>query len=311
MRIPIVLVCLQAEFLSVDPYQRAYVKYMKDFPMTMIGSTVAKVIESKEPEYPVGTRIVAQTGWVRVGKLPAKAAANFRVGDSLPSIMKAPDIGNLPSSYLLGACGMPGNTAYYGFLELCKPKEGETVLVNGAAGAVGSLVGQIAKIKGCKVIGYAGSDDKVAWLKQLGFDEALNYKKEDYGASLKRVAPKGIDCFFDNVGGENSSITLANMNQYGRISVCGAISTYNDKNPEKATVIQGNMVSKQLRMEGFHVTRWFVDQQWVKGIQTMAKWVQDGKIQVKETVVDGFDKAPQAFIGMLAGENTGKMVVKA
>jgi len=145
--------------------------------MTMIGSTLVKVIESKDPDYPVGTKLILHTGWIRIGKVPAKPAAGYRVSGGLPALNMAPDVKGVPDSYLLGACGMPGNTAYFGFLEICQPKAGETVVVNGAAGAVGSLVGQIAKIKGCRVIGYAGTDEKVAWLKELGFDEAFNYKK--------------------------------------------------------------------------------------------------------------------------------------
>ncbi len=173
-------IIFRAEFLSVDPYQRAHrLPEGTKFPITMMGSVVAKVIESKSPDYPVGCRIITYAGWVKVGKIATKGGP-----DMLP-LMKAIDIGSLSPSLLLGACGMPGNTAYFGFLEICEPKAGETVVVNGAAGAVGSLVGQIAKIKGCRVIGYAGTDDKVKWLKELGFDEAFNYKKVGgYSCSL-------------------------------------------------------------------------------------------------------------------------------
>merc|ERR1719411_148426 len=175
-------------------------------PFTMIGSSVAVVEETRNPNFTVGQTII-----------------------TLGGIMPAPELGPLSKSLLLGSCGMPGNTAYFGLLELCEPKQGETVVVSGAAGAVGSLVGQIAKIKGCKVIGYAGSDDKCAWLKQIGFDEAFNYKKVGVVESLSKAAPKGVDCYFDNVGGEMTAGVLSLMNTRGRVAVCGAISHYNDK----------------------------------------------------------------------------------
>lgn len=164
----------ETEFISVDPYQRPYSRGLTP-PTTMMGSQVAKVIESKDPKYPVGSRVVSHTGWVEKAKInPSKSAGAVR----LMGVTKAPEIGNLSPSLLLGACGMPGNTAYFGFLEICQPKKGENVFVNGAAGAVGSLVGQIAKIKGCKVVGSAGSDEKVQWLMETcGFDYAFNYKK--------------------------------------------------------------------------------------------------------------------------------------
>lgn len=165
-------ILFKTEFISVDPYQRPYTTRIK-LPATMMGSQVAKVLESKEPKFPVGTRIVAYAGWVETGKANVKALTAMNP----MGVRKAPEIGSLSPSLLLGACGMPGNTAYFGLLELCEPKKGETVVVNGSAGAVGSLVGQIAKIKGCKTIGYAGSDEKVQWLKEIGFDHAYNYKQ--------------------------------------------------------------------------------------------------------------------------------------
>lgn len=203
------------------------------------------------------------------------------------------------------------NTAYFGFLEICEPKIGETVVVSGAAGAVGSLVGQIAKIKGCTVIGIAGSDDKCEWLKtDLGFDHVINYKKEDIAKSLHAAAPNGVDCYFDNVGGEMSSTVLSQMNLFGRISCCGSISSYNfDSNDRpKVTVIQNSVVFKQLKMEGFIVSRW--NNRWMEGIRQMLKWIKDGKIKFNETFTEGFENIPTAFIEMLQGKNVGKAVVK-
>merc|ERR1719278_2231879 len=203
-------------------------------------------------------------------------------GGTLGGVMPAPDLPcGLSKSLLIGSCGMPGNTAYFGLLEICKPKAGETVVVSGAAGAVGSLVGQIAKIKGCNVVGFAGSDEKCNWLRSIGFDHAFNYKKTNVVESLAKAAPKGVDCHFNNVGGYS-----------------------------KTTDILPLCIFKELMVEGVLVGRW-AGPQWVEGIKAMAGWVASGKIKVRETVVDGFDKMPQALMGLFTGDNTGKMVVKA
>lgn len=198
--------------------------YMAEYKpgVTMIGGQVAKIIESKHPKYPVGSFMVGNYGW--------RSHTIFNPDKDIferPSYL-LPPLGDLPVSLGVGYLGMPGNTAYFGLLELCQPKTGETVVVTGAAGAVGSLVGQIAKIKGCRVVGFAGSDDKCAWLEtELGFDKAINYKNGDMRKALRAAAPNGVDCYFDNVGGELSSIIINQMNEFGRISVCGSISSYN------------------------------------------------------------------------------------
>merc|ERR1719491_2741531 len=192
-------------------------------PFTMIGSSVAEVEESRHPDFKVGQTIVLMAGWMERGVVSPDTMGKDSPGKTLGGVMPAPDLGALSKSLLLGACGMPGNTAYFGLLEICKPKAGETVVVSGAAGAVGSLVGQIAKLKGCKVIGFAGTDDKCAWLRSIGFDHAFNYKKSDVAESLKDGAPEGVDCFFDNVGGSDGAVIINNMNVFGRISICGAI----------------------------------------------------------------------------------------
>ncbi|XP_054274432.1 prostaglandin reductase 1-like isoform X1 [Macrosteles quadrilineatus] len=301
----------EALYLSVDPYMRAYVnKLGGKTGFTMFGGQVARVVESKHPEYKVGSIVVGQLGWqlFTVGN-PEEITTVFGAKEK-PMVL--PDLGGLSPSLALGVLGMPGNTAYFGFLEICKPVAGETVVVSGAAGAVGSLVGQIAKIKGCRVIGIAGSDDKVAWLKdELKFDGAINYKTQNVSAELKKLAPKGVDCYFDNVGGDISSQVLYQMNKYGRISVCGAISVYNNdfSNLAKAPVIQTAMVMNELKMEGFIVMRWA--HRWMEGVLQNLKWVKEGELKYKETVTEGFKKMPEAFIGMLRGENVGKAVVKA
>lgn len=201
------------------------------------------------------------------------------------------------------------NTAYFGFLELCQPKAGDTVVVSGAAGAVGSLVGQIAKAKGCRVVGLAGNDDKCAWLKELGFDHAINYKTTDVSKALRDAAPDGYDCYFDNVGGDISAAIIAQMRLFGRIAVCGAISSYNS-DPDQLPMVptQPSFVFKQLKMEGFVVFRWA--SKWLEGITAMHELVQSGKVQYQETRTKGFENMPKAFIGMLRGENTGKALVE-
>eukprot|EP00058_Branchiostoma_floridae_P022693 XP_002608183.1 hypothetical protein BRAFLDRAFT_90402 [Branchiostoma floridae] len=217
---------------------------------------------------------------------------------------------DLPLSLLLGAVGMPGMTAYFGLLKCLELKQQETVFVNAAAGAVGSVVGQIAKIKGCRAVGSAGSDAKVAWLKEIGFDAAFNYKTvSSLDAALKEAASNGIDCYFDNVGGDFTTAVLNHMNQSGRVAIVGGISTYNDKDtagkgPYPYKVIQG----KELTVRGFIVRRWL--DQWPQGKDQMMQWIKEGKIKYREHVTEGFENMPKAFIGMLVGENTGKAVVK-
>jgi len=293
-------ILFRSEYISVDPYQRPYSKTLSP-PTTMMGSSVVTVEESKHPGYPKGSRAIVYAGWVERGK--------FNPSQS-PSTYIAPDIGStLSPSLLVGACGMPGLTAYFGFLELCQPKEGETVVVSGAAGAVGSLVGQIAKLKGCKVVGFAGSDEKVAWLKTLGFDHAFNYKTSSVAECLTMGAPSGVDCYFDNVGGEMTASVLASMNSRGRVSVCGAISHYNDEGGfSTVTDALPYAIFKELRIEGFLVTRW--KDRFPEGISALATWIGEGKLKAEETVVEGFEKTPEAFIGLFTGTNIGKMIVK-
>jgi prostaglandin reductase 1 len=202
---------------------------------------------------------------------------------------------------------MPGLTARFGF-ELCTPKEGEIVAVTGAGGAVGSLVGQIAKIKGCKVVGFAGSDEKCRWLEsELGFNKAINYKNGNVEHLLKDFAPEGIDCFFDNVGGLLGYTIQEQMRMFGRISICGAISTYNDE--EVMIPALKTFHRRNLKMEGFNVyARW--GDQFQEGIQGNLEWLKEGKIKYEETVTKGFENMPNAFIDMLNGKNIGKAIIE-
>ncbi|XP_077201403.1 prostaglandin reductase 1 [Paroedura picta] len=288
-------VLLESVFLSLDPYMRIYQKEKG----LMKGSQVARVLESKDPAYPVGTLVVANAGWTTRFVSSGK--------DLQRMIPDWPD--DLPRSLALGTIGMTGLTAYFGLLEVCKLKPGETVLINSAAGAVGSVAGQIAKIAGCKVVGSAGSDEKVAYLKDLGFDVGFNYKTVwSLAETLKEASPEGYDCYFDNVGGEFSSIALQQMKKYGRIAVCGAISLYNDREPPTGSYVQVPMVLKELCMEGFLVTRWVNRKE--EGLKALMKWVLEGKIKWQEYITEGFENMPAAFLGMLKGNNLGKTIVK-
>ncbi|OXA58862.1 Prostaglandin reductase 1 [Folsomia candida] len=214
----------KAEWLTVDPYMRAYSTFLKSGD-AMPGAQVARVIASESPEFPEGSQVVGNFGWrdLTISKVPPPEK------QSADSLYKMPDLKGLPDSYALGSCGMPGVTAYFGLHKICEPKAGDTLVVSSAAGAVGSLVGQFGKIAGCRVLGFAGTKDKLTWLKNdLGFDEVFNYKEVNVFKTLKEHAPKGVNCYFDNVGGEFAYNVMKNMAMFGRIAVCGAITVYND-----------------------------------------------------------------------------------
>ncbi|XP_018057670.1 PREDICTED: prostaglandin reductase 1-like [Atta colombica] len=295
---------VEAEYLSVDPYMRPYVQ---DLPLgvTMIGTQVAKIVESKNPAFPVGKRIVGNLGWRTHTIIDPKISDQFFKQN--PYLL--PDIDDLPPSLGLGMLGMPGNTAYFGLLEICKPKSGETIVISGAAGAVGSHVGQIAKILGLNVIGICGSDEKCKWLtEEMGFDFAINYKTVPVSARLREVAPQGVDCYFDNVGGDIAGTVMYQMNLYGRVAVCGSISSYDAKSLPKCTILQPAILLNQLKVEGFIVKRWL--DRWNEGIMQNLRWIREGKLRYRETVTKGFENMFDAFIGMMRGENIGKAIVQ-
>ncbi|KAF6126684.1 prostaglandin reductase 1 [Phyllostomus discolor] len=293
-------VLLEALFLTVDPYMRLAAKRLKEGD-TMMGEQVARVVESKNSAFPTGAIVSAHSGWT------THSISDGKQLETLPE--EWPD--TLPLSLRLGTVGMTGLTAYFGLLDICGAKSGDTVLVNAAAGAVGSVVGQIAKLKGCKVVGAAGSDDKVAYLKKLGFDVAFNYKTiESLEETLKKASPDGYDCYFDNVGGEFSNVVIPQMKKFGRIAICGAISTYNLTRPPPPGPPPEVIIYQQLRMEGFIVSRWQGEVR-QKALKDLLKWVTEGKIQYNEHVTEGFENMPAAFMGMLKGDNLGKTIVKA
>jgi leukotriene B4 12-hydroxydehydrogenase/15-oxo-prostaglandin 13-reductase len=297
-------VLVKTAYLSVDPYMRGRITGVKSYadPVmvgdVMVGAAVGRVVESRSPDLSVGDYISGYWGWREHAAVDGRALRKLD-----------PDVA--PVSTALGVLGMPGMTAYFGFLDICNPKPGETVVISGAAGAVGSLVGQIAKIKGCRAIGIAGTDDKVEWLtKELGFDGAFNYKTTDnYAAKLKELCPSGIDCYFDNVGGAITDAVFSLMNVFGRVSICGLISQYNLEKPEPGPRLLGFILVKQLKVEGFIITRF--QSRWAEGIGQMAGWLREGKLKYREEIVEGCENTARAFIGLLQGDNTGKMLVKA
>jgi len=292
-----------AVYLSIDPYIRAFAPLVQT-GSALIGSQVAKVIESKNAKYPVGQYVVGEFGW-RTYTISEGEPSSY----GFPSPWLIPDPENLPLSLFLGVLGMTGITAYFGFLEICQPQPGETVVITGAAGAVGSHVGQMAKNKGCTVIGVAGSNEKGKWLvDELKFDNFINYKDPDFKEQLAEAAPKGVDCYFDNVGGEISSIIINQMNTFGRVSVCGAISGYNDETLPKASIIQYSVVFKQLKIEGFIFHKWW-DRR-LEAIEQNKKWIKEGELKYRETVTQGFENTYKALIDMLQGGNFGKAIVK-
>lgn len=260
------------------------------------------MIDSKSDKFPKGVNLFGSFGW--------RSHTIFNANeDKDPYVL--PSFGDHSLSLGLGCLGMPGNTAYFGFFDICKPKPGEVVVITGAGGAVGSLVGQLAKLKGCQVIGFAGSDDKCTWLKnELGFDYAFNYKKVNADEELRAAAQNGVDCYFDNVGGELSTIILGHMREFGRIVVCGSISTYNLPLADwpKVPVSQPIFIVRQLTMEGFLVSR-YVDR-WLEGITKLLEWIDQGKIKYHETITEGLENTPEAFIDLLRGKNIGKAIVK-
>jgi len=295
-------VLLRSMFLSVDPYMRGRMTGVRtyadpvDIGQVMVGGTVGKVIHSTNPQFRVGDVVSGYWGW-----------QEFAISDGRG--LQKLDTSIAPPSTALGVLGMPGMTAYFGFLDICRPQPGETVVVSGAAGAVGSLVGQIAKIRGCRAVGVAGGDDKIAWLTgELGFDAALNYKTtQDYVARLKELCPKGIDCYFDNVGGAVTDAVLPLLNVRARISICGQISQYNVAKPEPGVRPYVFLLTKQARAEGFIITQ-FADR-FSEGVAQMAQWLKEGRLKYRETVIEGFENMPRALIGVLSGDNTGKMIV--
>lgn len=296
-------ILLKSLYVSVDPYMRGRMSDAKSYvapyevDKPIAGGIVAEVVESRNSQW--------QKGAVVIGNLPWQLYIAHN-GEGLNRI--DPEIALL--SYHLGILGMPGLTAYFGLLHIGDPKPGETVVVSGAAGAVGSVVGQIAKLKGCRVVGVAGSDEKVSYLKEaLGFDEAINYKDTDnIKEAMAQACPDGVDVYFDNVGGEISDAVYLSLNKFARIAVCGQISYYNATSLPTGMRVEPILLKKSALMKGFIVSDYA--EEFGTAAKDLAAWVKEGKLQYQETIKEGFENIPQAFLGLFTGENTGKQLVK-
>ena len=289
-------------WLSLDPYMRGRMREGPSYAApveiggVMTGGVVGRVVESRTPELAVGDIVEGSLGW-----------QEYAVAG--PGALRIVDESLAPISTAIGVLGMPGMTAYFGFLDVGKPEVGDTVVVSAASGAVGQVVGQIARIMGCRVVGTAGSDDKVDFIvNELGFDAGINYKTEDVDAALAAACPNGIDVYFDNVGGFVTDAVMQQINVHARISVCGQISQYNLPTPELAPRNMGLLIQKQARMEGFLVFNFAHRHEHAR--QRMAEWIRSGDLRYREDVVEGLENAPAAFIGMMTGENFGKLLVK-
>jgi NADPH:quinone reductase len=290
-------------YLSLDPYMRGMMDDRKSYARpirlgeVIAGGAVGKVIQSNHPEYVKGDIVLGQFGWQE---------HTISDGQGLRKI----DPQVAPVSTALGVLGMPGLTAYFGLLDITNPKAGEVVVISGAAGPVGTAAGQIAKLKGCRVVGIAGSDAKINYLVgELGFDAAFNYRSvENYYEVLREICPEGIDVYFDNVGGTMTDAVIRLLRPKARISICGQISQYNLEKPEMGPRILPWLLIRQARAEGFLVLQ-FADR-YTEALQQLTEWFRLGKLKYREDIVEGIGNSPRAFIAMLQGRNMGKQLVK-
>ena len=293
-------VLVRNHFLSLDPYMRGRMDDAKSYAAAqpldevMIGGTAGEVIESRNPEFAVGDRVIGMLGWQLYGK-----------GDG--RLVRKVDTSRVPLSAYLGAVGMPGVTAWYGLNRIVAPKAGETVVVSAASGAVGSVVGQLAKRKGCRVVGVAGGAQKCAIVvEEYGFDACVDYKAGQLHPDLRAATPGGIDGYFDNVGGATLDAVLRRMNAFGRIAVCGLISAY-DGQPMPLQNFRSVLVNR-LRIEGFIVSEHM--ELWPEALRELGALVAAGELKYRETIALGLESAPEAFIGLLKGRNVGKQLVR-
>ena len=293
-------VLVRNHFLSLDPYMRGRMNDTKSYAApvnlgdVMIGGTAGEVVASKHPKFNVGDKVVGMLGWQLYG-----------VSDG--TLLMKVDDRHIPLSAYLGTVGMPGVTAWYGLMDICQPKAGETVVVTAASGAVGSVVGQLAKMKGCRAVGIAGGAEKCRYVvDELGFDACVDYKAGNLWKDIKAATPNGIDCLFENVGGEIFDTLLGHMNVFSRIALCGLISQYNSEPHAMKNV--GSVLINRIRMQGFIVSEHM--ERWPVALQELGQGVATGKIKYRETVAQGLENAPKAFIGLLKGANLGKQLVK-
>jgi hypothetical protein len=299
-------VLLKTKFLSLDPYMRGRMSDAKSYvPPFAIGEplggqTVSEVVASNNPKYVAGDIVLASGGW-----------QDYAVSDG--SGLRKLEPAFAPVSTALGVLGMPGLTAYTGLLNIGQPKPGETLAVAAAAGPVGSAVGQIAKIKGCRVVGIAGGPEKTAYLvNELGFDAAIDHRSPELKAELKAACPNGIDIYFENVGGAVWDAVLPLLNNFARVPVCGLVANYNatalPEGPDRSAALMRIVLTRRLRIQGFIV--YDFASQTPDFVRDVGGWIRDGKLKYREDIVDGLENAPQAFIGLLKGKNFGKLLVK-
>lgn len=295
-------IIVQSLYLSVDPYMRGRLGGRpSSHPPILVnqcirGDGLGIVRETKSDRFKLGQVVTGYLEWADYSLLNEKEA-------------QVVELGAIPLTAALGPLGMTGMTAYFGFLEISQAKIGETVVISGAAGAVGTIVGQIAKIKGCRVVGIAGSEAKIEYLKrELGFDAAIHYKSAGFSEHLAASCPKGVDIYFDNVGGEISDSAIKLINKFGRIILCGQISTYNQQQPDVGLRHFRTLIVKSALAKGFIV--WDYKDRFPEGIRQMTQWIQEGMIKWKETVLEGLENTPRAFLGLFSGDNIGKQLVK-
>jgi NADPH-dependent curcumin reductase CurA len=293
-------VLVRNHYLSLDPYMRMRMEDVKSYAApqaigeVMIGGTVGEIIESRNPKFAVGDKVNGMLGWTETA-----------VSDGM--LLRKVDTTHIPLSAYLGAVGMPGMTAWYGLTQIMQPKEGETIVVSAASGAVGSVVGQLAKRRGCRAVGIAGGAEKCAYVvNELGFDACIDYKAGNLIADLKAATPDGIDAIFENVGGKIFDACLARMNPFGRIALCGLIAGY-DGEPMALENVR-NFLTMRLTMRGFIVSEHM--DLWPQGLKELGTLVATGELKFRESVAEGLQSAPEAFIGLLKGKNFGKQLVK-
>ena len=296
-------VLLKSWFISVDPYMRGRMNDVKSYAASfqvdqpIAGGIVAKVIESRSKSFSEGDTVFGMLPWATYC---IEKAENLRKVDTQI----------VPPGYYLGILGMPGLTAYFGMIDIGKPKAGETVVVSGAAGAVGIVAGQIAKMQGSYVVGISGSDEKCKLLKeQFRFDEAVNYKTvKIMKKAIAAVCPKGVDVYYDNVGGEITDTVIENLNFHSRIVLCGQISQYNNTEVQMGPRILPRLLTRSVLVQGFIVSNY--SDRFGEAFAHLTQWVNEGKLKYKETIVHGFDKLPDTFLGLFSGKNQGKMLVE-
>ena len=288
-------------YLSLDPANRMWMNAAPSYrpPVEvggpMDGFTVAQVVASNDPSFQPGDLVESENGWQDYAVLPAASVVKVRARS--------------PLSHRVSVYGVTGLTAYFGLLEIGRPQAGETVVVSGAAGATGSVAGQIARIKGCRVVGIAGTDEKCRWLTDdLGFAAAINYKTEQVGKALPGCCPDGIDVYFDNVGGETLQAAMFNMNRGGRIVCCGAVSSYDSGQWNSPVGVPGLLIQRRFRMDGFIVLDYYDRREAAE--DELVAWVNDGRLISREDIIDGLEQAPRALIGLLHGENIGKRMIR-